>query len=126
MGSAVDDFARLVQRIRDETGNREILRLVLHPKDFNAIQREAAFVSGPAAATQVACRGHLWGVPIHVDPRNEENIAYVVTRDDDRSKGKPYQIAVPGPRRTAWARVLSDDLIGVDQPGECQDDDPYP
>jgi len=58
----------------------------------------------------MACRGHLWGIAVFVDPRNEKNIAYVVTKEGDAQKGTPYVLTVgPDLRRTAWARIVGDD-----------------
>ncbi len=114
----------MLREVEQATRGAEVLRVTLHPKVFNEVQSEAAFVSGPATGTQVAARGYLWGVPVHVDPRNEENVAYVVTRGrDGRQNGKVYVIRPPpDTRRTAWSRVLDDDPLGVEEPGEPQDD----
>jgi hypothetical protein len=111
--SVLDDLARALQEVASEP---EVLRLVLHPKNFLAVANNAAFVPAPPNGIQIPCRGHLWGVPIHVDPRNEEDIAYVVTREDKRSKGRSFKLNAPpeAPRRTAWARVMDEDPLGVD------------
>jgi hypothetical protein len=118
--TTIDDLSRLVHRAQQET-KHEIIRVILHPDDFRIVSLSPAFASAAYGPSQVACRGHLWGVPIHVDPRNEKNIAYVVTRDDEhrRSAGTPYKIYDPPEpvRRTAWSRVL-DDEIGVDPSSE--------
>lgn len=124
MGTVAEDLARILKQL--ERDHREVVRLTLHPADFADLQREAggsAFSSAPYSATQVACRGHIWGVAVHVDPRNEKNIAYVVTKDDDARgvrRGAPFLINKPPEpvRRTAWSRVLEDDPLGVDPQGE--------
>jgi hypothetical protein len=109
--STLDDLAWILRKVEEDFKAPEVLRIVLHPKNYNDLLKEAAYVVGPPTASQVACRGHLWGVPIHVDPRNEQNIAYVVTRDTERSKGMRYTLDAPIeiPRRTAWDRVLEED-----------------
>lgn len=116
--STIDDLSRILRKVNEEFRGPEILRVVLHPKNYMGLQRDAAFVAAPPDGVQIPCRGHLWGVPIHVDPRNEENVAYVVTQDTERarSRGMVYKLNAPPeiPRPTAWSRVLDDDPLGVD------------
>jgi hypothetical protein len=107
----VDDLARVMKEARMNE-RREVLRVTLHPEDFREVQRAAttAFSSAPSGPTQVACRGHLWGTAIFVDPRNEKNVAYVVTKEGNGQKGTPYELTKgPDMRPTAWARILGDD-----------------
>lgn len=108
----VDDLARVINEARMNS-MREVLRVTLHPADFHEVQRNAhaAFSSTPhgVSTTQVALRGHLWGVALFVDPRNEKNIAYVVTKEGNGQKGTPYALTMePDRRRTAWARLIED------------------
>ena len=94
--------------------SRHVIRVTLHPSDFQEVQRAggAAFSSAPQGPTQIACRGHLWGIAVFVDPRNEKNIAYVVTKEGEHQQGTPYTLHEgPDPRRTAWARLLDDDPV---------------
>jgi hypothetical protein len=109
----LDDLARVLNEAR-LNDTKHVIRVTLHPADFVEVQRSAsaAFASAPSGPTQVACRGHLWGIAVFVDPRNEKNIAYVVTKEGDAQKGTPYELhAGPDTRRTAWARLMGDDEI---------------
>jgi len=107
----VEDLSRVLNEARANDA-RHVIRVTLHPADFQEVQKaaHAAFSSAPSGPTQVACRGHLWGIAVFVDPRTEKNIAYVVTKEGNSQRGTPYVLSVgPDLRRTAWSRVLDDE-----------------
>lgn len=97
-----------------------VLRMTFHPQDFRDVAAMSPFASEPTlrVATQeasVAVRGHLWGIPVYVDPHNEQGMVYVVTATTDRrAKGLTFKLDGSDliERRTAWVRLLQDDPFG--------------
>lgn len=115
----IADFARLWKKaVEDQLGYRvrEILRVSLHPLDFEVVARTAAFVPSPRTPdTPADFRGKLWGVDICCDARNEKGVAYVVTKSTNPPSpqqigNRMYIVVTPDPeRRTSWSRILDDD-----------------
>jgi len=138
--ATIEDVSRIIH-LAAQTA--KVVRVTLHPDDFRMVASSAPFASITHDLSDLsdgACRGHLWGVAVHVDSRSEKGVAYVVTRDAESPptrrldpRGTAYGTAYPlegfikVPRRTAWARVLEDDDdLGVDTKSESQDGDGDP
>lgn len=120
--ATIEDLSRIFQAAQ-RTSKSKIIRVRVHPSDFSTLSRSEHLVSfrsilkpdGQDAASH--SQYTVWGVPVFIDPRNEQGIAYVVTSevDDLRAIGTPYQFSLgPEPRRrTAWD-ALDEDLFGDD------------
>ncbi len=120
--TTIQDFADVFALAEAENGlDRRIDRIVVHPQDFQTIRKQPVFdgVWNPVLqATQVSGAGLLWGINVYVDPRAEQGKVYIVSRlrsGAGQNIGRLYQLhpkpGLANPRRTAWARVLEDDLV---------------